>query len=159
MISRNWKRLRPNSLVHALRLCKDYALERHQLSVARIADRMGTSEDSLYKWLGTGRMPANLIPSFELACGCPHHYASIWFATSAGKLVIDLPKGHKVQESDLVKLNSGFAEALQLLQDFAAGTCDAQQTLQALQLHLEQAAWHHANVSAHATPELEFGDD
>ena len=26
-IRRDWKRLRPHSLVHALRLCKDYALE------------------------------------------------------------------------------------------------------------------------------------
>ena len=157
-IRRDWKRLRPHSLVHALRLCKDYALERHQLSVARIGERMGATEDSLYKWLGSGRMPANLIPAYELACGCPYHYASLWFALSAGKLVIEPPKGSKVVESDLVKLNTGFAEALQLLGNFHTGQASAQTTLQALQYHLEQAAWHHANVAAHATPELEFGE-
>ncbi|WP_368921833.1 hypothetical protein [Comamonas aquatica] len=154
MIRRDWKRQRPHSLVHALRLCKEFAQERHNLSVERIADRMGVSHDCLYKWLATGRLPAIQLPTFELACGCT--YASAWLATASGKLVIDLPKGAKTHASDLVEFNTGFAEALQLLNDFHAGTADAQATLQALQRHLEQAAWHHANVAKHATPELDF---
>ena len=56
------KRQRANSLVHALRLCKEWAQAKRHLSVERIADRMGTTHDSLYKWLATGRMPAILIP-------------------------------------------------------------------------------------------------
>lgn len=154
MTRRDWKRLRPFSLVHALRLCKEFALERQHLSVERIADRMGVSHDSLYKWLATGRLPALLIPAYELACGC--HYASTWLAMSAGKLVIDQPKGSKSTSADLVEFNTGFAEALQLLGDFHSGKADASNTLHALQRHLEQAAWHHANVATHATPELDF---
>jgi len=47
MIRRDWKRLRAASLVEALRLCKAYAQERANLSVERIADRMGVTHDSL----------------------------------------------------------------------------------------------------------------
>lgn len=151
---RNWKQLRPHSLVHALRLCKEYAQERHNLSVERIADRMGVTHDCLYKWLATGRLPAVQLPTFELACGCS--YASTWLATSAGKYVIDQPKGSKQQATDMVEFNSSFANALQLLNDFHAGKADAEATLQALQAHVEKAAWHHANVSACSNPELDL---
>lgn len=41
MSRRDWECARPNSLVHALRLCKECAAERHHLRVERIADRMG----------------------------------------------------------------------------------------------------------------------
>lgn len=153
---RDWKRIRPISLPHALRLCSEFAQERRNLSVARIADLMGVSQDCLYKWLATGKLPAINLLAFENTCGCS--YASTWLVMAAGKLVIDQPKGRKTSATDLVELNSGFAEALQMLQDFHSGKADAQQTLQALQRHLEQAAWHHANVAANATPELEFDD-
>lgn len=156
MSRRNWKRLRPNSLVEALRLCKEFAQERHNLSIERIADRMGATHDSLYKWLATGRLPAILIPAYELACGC--NFASEWLAASAGKLVINMPTGRSVGQTDMVELNTGFAAALQLLTDFYASPAQADpaQTLAAMTSHLQQVAWHHANVGRAANPELEF---
>lgn len=156
MIRRNWKRVHPISMIEALRLCKDYAQEKHNLSIERIADRMGVSHDSLYKWLSTGRLPAILIPPFEHACGC--HFASEWLVASAGKLVVGMPSWRTVTQSDMVELNSCFAAALQLLTDFygAPATADVAATLAALTSHLQQVAWHHANVSQHTTPELDF---
>ena len=156
MTRRNWKRVRPASLVVALRLCKEFAAERHHLSVERIADRMGTTHDSLYKWLATGRMPAILIPAYEHACGC--HFASTWLAASAGKMVVDMPTGRTATPADMVEFNSGFAAALQLLSDFYAhpGQADPAETLAALTAHLQQVAYHQANVQQHATPVLEF---
>lgn len=150
------KRLRANSLVHAMRLCKEYAQVKRHLSVERIADRMGTTHDSLYKWLATGRMPAILIPAFELACGC--HYVSEWLAASADRLVVDMPTGRKAEGSELLDMNSSCAAALQLLTAFYAApqAADPEATLAALRLHLEQVAYHHHNVAAYATPELEF---
>ena len=155
MTRRDWKRFRPNSLLAALRGCKEFALERKRLSVERIADLMGVTHDSLYKWLATGRMPLVLLPTYELACGC--NFASVWLAAQAGKMVIDIPTGRHTAETDLVALNSGFSAALQLLADFYArpGTHPAD-TLAALQEHLEQVAWHRANVAQHTNPELEF---
>jgi hypothetical protein len=156
MSRRNWKRVRPCSMVEALRLCKEFAQERHNLSIERIADRMGVTHDSLYKWLATGRMPAILIPAYELACGCT--FVSEWLAASAGKLVINMPTGRSAGQVDMVELNTGFAAALQLLTDFYAGAGKAgpEETLTALTRHLQQVAWHHANVGRHAEPELAF---
>lgn len=156
MTRRNWKQVRANSATHALRLCKEYAQDKHNLSIERIADRMGVTHDSLYKWLATGRLPFILLPAFEHACGC--HFASEWAAASAGKVVINLPTGRTVQQGDLVELNTGFGAALQLLADFysAPGKADATQTLAALTTHLQQVAWHQANVAQFSTPELEF---
>lgn len=50
------------------------------------------------------------------------------------------------------------AAALQLLTAFYAApqAADTEATLAALRLHLEQVAYHHHNVAAYATPELEF---
>ena len=54
-------------------------------------------------------------------------------------------------------LNTGFAKALQLLTNFYATTgLDTTETLDALRLHLEQVAYHQANVAQFAAPELDF---
>ena len=156
MIRRDWKRLRPSSLVHAMRLCKEFAQAKHNLSVERIADRMGATHDALYKWLATGRMPAILIPTFELACGC--NYISEWLAASAGRLVVPMPTGRKAEGTELLDMNSSCAAALQLLTQFYAApqAADTEATLAALRLHLEQVAYPHHTVAQYATPELEF---
>lgn len=158
MSRRNWKHVRATSLVHALRLCKEFGLERKRLSVERIADLMGVTHDSLYKWLATGRMPANLIPAYEYACGA--HFATDWLAATAGRMVIDMPTGRTVGQGELVALNSGFAAALQLLTDYySRQQADPRQTLDALAVHLQQVAWHHANVAQHAEPEFDFANN
>ncbi|WOI46995.1 hypothetical protein [Acidovorax sp. BLS4] len=156
MSRRNWKHLRANSLVHALRLCKEFAQERRNLSVERIADRMGVTHDSLYKWLGTGRMPAILVPAYELACGC--HYVTDWYAAAAGRLSIPMPTGRNAGQADLLAVNSSCAAALQLLTAFYADPAAANPaaTLDALRTHLEQVAFHHHNVARYAAPELEL---
>jgi len=139
-----------------MRLCKEFAQAKHNLGVERIADRMGATHDSLYKWLATGRMPAILIPTFELACGC--NYVSDWLAASSGRLVVPMPTGRKVEDTQLLDMNSSCAAALQLLTAFyqAPTEADTEATLAALRLHLEQVAYHHHNVAQYVTPELEF---
>ncbi len=156
MTRRNWKTARPASMVEALRLCKEFAQAKKNMSVERIADLMGVTHDSLYKWLATGRLPAILIPAYELACGC--NFVSGWLATSAGKLVIDMPKGRKAGTAELMEVNTSCAAALALLTAFYAApeSTDAEATLAALRTHLEQVAYHHHNVASYATPQLEF---
>lgn len=156
MTRRNWKLARPASLTEALRLCVEFAKERHNKGIERIADQMGVSHDSLYKWVATGRLPANLLLGFELACGC--HFATTWQALAAGKLVIDMPTGAKATPADLVAANTCFARAWQLLADFYAAPAkgDASLVQAALNAHLEQVAWHSANVGCSGTPEFDF---
>lgn len=153
--TRNWKRLQPTSLRQALELCKEHGREQLNKSVERIADEMGVTDHwSVYKWIQTGRIPANLIPPYEGACGID--YVSRWLAASRGKLLVDMPIGRALADADVVELHNGFGAALQLLTDFYAGKADAPATLEALTNHLQQVAWHHANVRQHATPELDF---
>lgn len=157
MPPRNWKRFRPNSLTEALRGCKDYALEKRQLSVPRIADLLGgVSEDSLYGWLSKGRMPAALIPTFELVCGA--HFVSDWLAASAGRMVIPMPKGRKVNDSELLQITADCTAAMTQLAAFYANpsAVDTEALLELLHRHLEQVAFQHHNVGQFKNPELEF---
>jgi len=153
--TRNWKRVQPHSLRHALELCKEHAREVRNKSVERIAEDMGVTDHwSVYKWIQTGRIPANLIPPYEGACGID--MVSRWLAASRGKLLVDIPTGRNLTEADVVELHNGFGAALQLLTAFYAGKADAVETVEALTTHLQQVAWHTANVRQHAAPELDF---
>ncbi|HEY0954007.1 MAG TPA: hypothetical protein VGE36_04570 [Roseateles sp.] len=157
MTRRNWKSYQPASLRDALQACKDFALERHNLSVPLIAQRMGLADHwAIYKWLDSGRMPAVLVPAFEHACGCC--FVTRWLAATSNKLLVDMPRGAAPKPGDLVALNTGCARALQLLTDFYAsnGAADPAAVLEALRTHLEEVAFHHKNVAGYATPELEF---
>lgn len=153
----HWKRQQPNSLRHATELCKAHALAVHHRSVERIAELMGLADHwALYKWMQNGRMPTCMVRPYEQACGID--YVTRWMAGSAGLVLVDVPAGRSVSQTELVELNSCFASALQLLTDFysAPAKSDAEATLAALTTHLQQVAWHRANVSQHATPELDF---
>lgn len=157
MSRRNWKRWQPASLREALKGCKDFAQERHNLSVERIAERMGLEDHwALYKWIANGRMPAVLLPAYEHACGIS--LVARWMAATDNKLLVDMPAGRQATPADMVELNSGFARCLQLLTDFyaAGGQADPAAVLDALRLHLQQVAAHQLNVAGYAEPELEL---
>lgn len=152
---RNWKRIQPISLRHAMELCKEHARGQRNQSVERIAAVMGLADHwTLYKWLENGRMPAVLIPAYEAACGV--NFVTRWLAANGNQLLIDMPTGRDLVDADVVALHSGFSDALRLLTDHYSGRADASATLAALSHHLGQVAFHHANVAKHAAPEFEF---
>lgn len=155
--TRFWKRYQPSSLRDALSRIKDYARERHNLSVERIAERMGLADHwAIYKWIENGRFPAVLLPAYENVCGI--NLATRWLAATQHKLLVDMPAGRTAAESDLVGLCTGFQQAVQLLSDFykSEGAADSQPVLDALRGHLEAVAYHHQNVRGFAEPELEL---
>lgn len=156
MVKRNWKRYRATSLIDSLRACKDYALECHGFSVPKIAERFGQTEDSLYKWLSTGRMPATLLAAYEVACCC--NFASEFIAASSGRMVIAMPKGRKATQQELLQIGSHCASAMNQLAAFYASpaSCDTAALLDTLQHHMEAVAYHHNNVARYSEPELEF---
>lgn len=157
MSRRNWKRIQPTSLRDGLVLCKDFARERHQLSVERIADLMGVGSDLLYKWLGTGRMPACLIPTYELVCRC--NFVTRWLAASSGLLLVSMPKGRVGTPDDIHQLQTLLNAATGSLIDFYKGGRDVEPTLADIRNALESLAWHHGNVAQHNTPQLDLGED
>jgi len=157
MRRRNWKRVAPNSLKEAMRLGVEYARERRHHSVDHVADLMGlSSRDTLYKWLSTGRMPATYIRPFEHLCGID--LVTQYMATSAYKLLIDIPAGRAAKDTDLISLQSGFADAMGLLAKFYQGDAGADETISALTAVLSDIASHRANVSQTQYPELNMFD-
>lgn len=155
MNRRRWKNARPTSLRHALELCKDFAIEAHNKSVQRIADEMGLPDHwALYKWLQTGRMPANLIRPYERVCNCD--YVTRWIAASAGRLTIDMPTGRNCTAQDTQALQELLTTAAGKLLAFYAKNSEADETLSAIQEAMEGLAWHRGNVSQTQHPQLEL---
>lgn len=156
MSRRNWKKVQPTSLRHALELCKDFARERHNLSVERIAERMGLEDHwGLYKWMQNGRMPAVLIPAYEGACGID--YVTRWFANRDGKLLIDVPTGRNLSSTDVSELQGLLHTAVGALLEFYQQKKPAEQTLADITNALESLAWHRGNVEQHNQPQLDLG--
>lgn len=158
MVLRNWKSFRPCSLPDAIRACKDFALEKKRLTVPRICTLLAINEDTFYKWASTGRMPAMLIPQFELVCGC--HFVSDFLAANAGRIVLPMPKGRKATDAELLAVNESCSSAMSSLAKFYADptTVDTAELLHQLQQHLEQVAFHHGNVTRFHQPDLAFGE-
>lgn len=157
MARRNWKKVQPTSLRNALELCKEYAREKHNLSVERIAERMGEADHwNLYKWMQNGRMPAVLIPAYESACGAD--FVTRWLASRDGKLLIELPTGRKVTEKDVNQLQTVLHTAVGALIAFYESDKEVEETLLDINAALESLAWHRGNVKQHENPQLELGE-
>lgn len=142
-----------------MELCKDHARERLNKSVERIAEDMGLADHwTLYKWFQTGRLPANLIRPYELACGI--NYLTRWIAASSGHLLVEIPTGRALRSSDVTELHGSFAEAVQLLtQVYDGQNTQAEAAVAALTEHMARVAWHHGNLGAHTNPQLEFDSE
>lgn len=157
MVRRNWKRIQPNSLRDALRLCKDHALEKKNYSVERIADLMGVTADLLYKWLANGRMPAASIPAYEHICGI--NFVTRWLAASTGHLMIAIPTGRTTTPTDMQALQMLLNTAVGKLLEFHSGQANAADALAAIQQGMEGLAWHKGNVEKHLQPEFQFTEE
>lgn len=158
MLKRNWKRVQPHSLPHAMELCLEHAREKLNRSVDGVAVEMGLPNKwSLYKWVENGNLPARLIRPFESACGA--NFVTRWNAISGGNLLIPIPTGRAVTAQDIQALQALLNATMGNLIEFAAGKREAQAVVDGLQAGMESLAWHKANVEKHQQPELDFGGD
>ena len=71
-------------------------------------------------------------------------------------MLVDIPKGRKVEGSELLKLQTELNDAVNLLARFYQGGAEAEETTGALTKVMEGIAGHRANVSKIMTPELEL---
>lgn len=153
MHKRAWKTYRPTSLQDAIEACVDFAREKHQRSVDRIADLMGQpSKWVIYKWMEGATLPAGKVRAFEHACGCT--YVTQYLATSAHKLLVDLPVGRTAGPSDVHAVSEACSDAVGALLAFVAGKRTAEECHTALTRALEQLAFERAQVERHTQPEL-----
>lgn len=158
MTRKRWKPVQPASMQHAIRLCLDYALHKHNRSVARVAELIGTSEWTIYKWMTDGSIPSKRIRPFEFACDAT--FITHYIATSAQKLVIDIPAGRAGSQDELLDLQNQLNDAVSLLTRFYRGEAEAADVLQGVTLAMQQLAGHRENVRKHDAPELAlFGGD
>lgn len=140
-----------------MELCIEHAREVHNRSVDRIAEVIGlTNKWALYKWVESGKMPTNMIPAFELACGID--FVSRWLAHTNNKLLINIPTGRNLSPATVSEFHQQFSDSFGLLARFYEGSADKDETLFSLTTLMEQAAWHRANVDKHDQPELDFED-
>ncbi|MDD5249668.1 MAG: hypothetical protein PHY45_11815 [Rhodocyclaceae bacterium] len=155
MSRRDWKKLRPRSLPHAMELCLAHAKERHNRSVEQVADLMALPNKwRLYKWVENADMPSRHILGFEHACGID--YMTQYHAHSGRRLLIDIPTGRPVEAEDLHRLQAMTNDAVGALIAFASGGATADEVIAATTHAMEGLAWHRANVEKHLQPELEL---
>ncbi|MBI2397708.1 MAG: hypothetical protein HYV17_07910 [Xanthomonadales bacterium] len=155
MTRRNWKRFAASSLQEAFEACIEYGREQQQLSVDRIADRMGLpSKWALYKWMESGSMPVRLLRSFEHACGAD--FVTRYLATSAHLLTVAMPTGRCAAVADIAALQASCTEAVQALIEFTGGKRTQGETLAALTAAMEALATERGNVERHHQPELKL---
>ena len=158
MTKRNWKHYRPSSLQEAFKACVDFAQERHQMSVDRIADAMGLPGPwSLYKWVAAATMPVRLIRPFESACRCT--FVTQHLGASAHKLMIDMPIGRKATPVDINAVQAACNEAVNALIRFADGQRDQISTVLTLGKvteAIECLARERAEVQGFTQPELKL---
>ncbi|MGN6229160.1 MAG: hypothetical protein ACTHNM_17175 [Dyella sp.] len=153
MSRRVWKHWRPTSLQEAVEGCVDYARDRDpRLNVERIADLVGETKWVIYKWIEKGAIPAVKIAGFEHACGCA--YITEYLATSARKLVINIPTGRLPTGSDVHALQEACTNAVGALLRFAEGKSNAADTADLLTAAITRLAHERAQVERHAQPEL-----
>lgn len=153
MARRNWNRVQPTNLTHAIELCAEYGREKRNLSVERIAELMGeASHHALYKWMAEGRMPMNKLRPFEHACGA--NFVSRYIAHSAGLLTIAIPRGAKAEARDINSLQADLTSAVAALIKFHDQKAPAQDCLASIKTAMESLGWHHANVEKTDQPEL-----
>lgn len=157
MAKKNWKRVYPHSLRHAMEQCVEYAKQTKNLSVDRIADLMGEeSHFTLYKWLDSGRMPAIKIRPFEHACGI--NFVTQYLAHSDGKLLITIPTGKKAAHEDLAALSLAMHETAAQLIRFYNGEAEPAEVIGQVTGLMEDLGFHRGNIEKDKQPELELAE-
>lgn len=154
MRKRNWNTWQPNCLQDAVEGCLGFALAKHHRSVDQVADLVGESKWTVYKWVQTGGIPAKKIAGFEHACG--RGYITRYLASSGGKLLIDVPTGRSASPIDIAALQAACNSAIGALIDFAAGKAAADTTHAALTAAMTALAQERAHVERHNQPELDL---
>ena len=153
MRKRNWNSWQPSSLQEAVEGCLGYALDKHRRSVDQVADLVGESKWTVYKWVQGGGIPAKKIAGFEHACGTC--YVTRYLASSARKLLVDIPTARTASPSDIAALQAACNAAIGALIDFAAGRSTAADTHASLTTAMTALATERAHVERHdQQPEL-----
>ena len=157
MSKRSWKNVYPVSLRQALELCVQYAKDKNNKSVERIAEEMGEANHwTLYKWLESGRIPAVCIRPFEIACGV--NFVTTYLAHSANYLALDIPTGRQPAHREISGLNYFMSQTIQQLYEYGDGIKAASDVIETITQLMEDLAHQRGNLEKERQPELNLGE-
>lgn len=149
------KQRNARSISEAMQLCLEHARTKRNLSVERVADRVGLANHwVLYKWMESGRLPAVLIRSFEFACGAD--YISRFLAHSAGSLFVRIPTGKQTDAKELAALQRLLNTVMSQLLEYRDGEATAEAALAELLKGMEALAYQHGQIEKARVPELDL---
>ncbi|MCU7906510.1 MAG: hypothetical protein KZQ76_11855 [Candidatus Thiodiazotropha sp. (ex Epidulcina cf. delphinae)] len=155
-----WKRFRATSRRTAVEASIRYANEVHNRSVERVAELTGMDGHwPIYKWMKSGRIPADKILPFQQACGCT--FFTDYLAAATHKLVIDIPAGSRAGSEDMYALQQHLNDTVGHLLRYHDEPSDdlADLALSAIRAAMEDLAYHKINIEKQHQPELSlFGD-
>lgn len=144
----------PSSLRAAFEADKAHALKHRRLNVERLAELLGTTPATLYKWIETDSMPVRALIAWQHITGATHVVR--YLASREGAVVVQIPPGRNVTAEDINELQTVLTAVPAALLDLKAGRIDRSACMAALTGGMESIAWHRANVERHEQPELEF---
>ena len=144
----------PTSLRAAFDADKAHALKHRRLSIERLAELLGTTPATLYKWIETDAMPCRALIAWQHLTGAGHVVR--YLASREGGVVVQIPHGRPPEADDINALQRTLNDAVGALLEFIAGHSDREQCMAALATGLEALAWHRENVRKADQPELEF---
>lgn len=144
----------PTSLRAAFEADKAHALKHRRLSIERLAELLGTTPATLYKWIETDSMPVRALIAWQHLTGASHVVR--YLASREGAVVIHIPTGRSPDADDVHVLQATLNGAIGALLDFMQGKADRDTCMGKLGCGLESLAWHRANVEKTNQPELEL---
>ena len=148
----------PSSLSAAFKQCLEHALSNHRMNVDRIASAMGLAQSSsLYKWVGSGGMPTNLIRPFESACRC--NAVTQFLAHSTGDhVLVRVPTGRRAGPSDAAALQAACVEAVQKVIYFwkEGSSKDANGAIVSIDVAQVLLAHERSQIQKSVQPEFDF---
>lgn len=144
----------PTSLKAAFDADKAHALRHRRLNVERLAELLGTTPATLYKWLETDTMPLRSLLAWQHLTGANHVVRYI--ASREGDVVISIPRGRTVTSDDVHSLQTTLHAATGALLGYMKGEADRDTTLGLLGQGLESLAWQRENVRRDEQPELDL---
>lgn len=154
MTRKRWKPRHPGNMQEAMRACLDYALHKHNRSVAQVAELIGVTEWVVYKWMSDGSIPSKRIRPFEFACDAT--FVTHYLASSAQKLIIDIPSGKRVGDDGMMDLQNALNDSVKALCQFYKDAIDPKEVMQVVTQGIQQLASHRENVAKHDAPELDL---
>lgn len=144
----------PTSLRAAFEADKAHALKHRRLGVERLAELLGATPATLYKWLETDSMPVRALLAWQHLTGASNVVR--YLASREGAVVVQIPPGRTVTAEDIHELQTVLNAAPGALLDLKAGRIDRDKCAAALTSGMESLAWHRANVEKSQQPELEL---